>query len=254
MWQVAGRCRSSAPSAEDRVQILPRCGVDPGGNRRWILRDSSCEDPSFRKVGRLGGTVHAVGVGIIMPAKRKHRVRPRAHLPTARTRRLLFLAMLLTVIAFLQTVPWLVSNDFGLNGPGYRGGRPAFRFMMGSESASLDNGATQGGQAGNRYGLAAPPIKAGDAWNDDALVIYDGLQDGGRVADKSARGIRGIASVTGYGSRSAGSNEGNFFVPIAGLGSSAVPYEGTGGSYGSGSTRVIASSGNTLNSLPVVSP
>ncbi len=175
-------------------------------------------------------------------------------------------ASALMFVAVLQNVPWLVSNDFGADGPAIPDNRPASGFGLGTES-TLDDSAAQGGlpgvpqtiqQAFAHGGTTAAPDKSGSAWNDDYLIVYEGSQSAGRVMAKSAPDAQGFVSTAGSGGGSVRSHGGSFFVPFSSLAKSAVAEEGGGGSsserFGGGVTASVTSSAGSLPSLSVVSP
>lgn len=189
----------------------------------------------------------------------------RKHFPTAQPRSLLFLAMLLLVLAFLQNVPWVVSNDFGQRIAGSRGSHPEFRFMLPNET-SMQNQMLA--RASAPYGKAGPSAAADGDWNDDTLVVGDGLRDSKGVALNAARSIRRstLSNDSSRDSRgeiasaSSTSDGGSFFVPLANVPNFAIAgyIPAAGGisrvTYAGGSVVNSTSSGTALAALSVVSP
>lgn len=198
-----------------------------------------------------------------MRTKPKTSTTRRKHFQTAQTRRLILLSSALVFVAILQNVPWLVSNDFGADGPGTPDNRPASGFGSEAESAAMDASAAQNAPqtiqpAFAHGGNSATPDKSGSAWSDDYLVVYEGSQAAGRVAEKFALSATGIASASGSGGGSIPSSGGSFFVPFSSLAKSALSDEAGGGGslgrYGGGVTVSVTSSAGSLPSLSVVSP
>lgn len=217
------------------------------------------------RVWWLAGMTTAVFLGITMKTTSSTGPKRRKHFPTAQPRSLLFLAMLLLVLAFLQNVPWVVSNDFGQRIAGSRGSHPEFRYMP-ATNASPQNQMLAQAVAG--YGKAGPSAATEDGWNDDTLVADDGARDSKRVSAKIARGILRSTSSDDFwrasfgevASSSSTPNGGSFFVPLSDLPSSSrggyIPAAGaiSNVTYGEGSLLNSTSSETSLAALSLVSP
>jgi hypothetical protein len=225
---------------------------------------------SLCRIGWLGGTANAVEIAAIMETKASHHPRRHRHFPRMREKRLLFLIILLLCTAFLQTIPWLISNDYALKGLGDLSTHPAFRYRLGTERSQSDTSGDVSlaaqilGQATMIYNKAAPSGRSEGGWHDDVLIAYETSEDVTRGAAKTARDTGRIGSA-GSGSRggSAGgsgvSNGGSFFVPFSSLtsngggGLASGSIGSLGGGY-TGSSVTPTSVGTTLTQLSVVSP